>query len=53
MAHQGDIRTEKNQKKSAIEPDKPNINYIAYFSYYPPPWNQLVSWDASFQFNEV
>lgn len=48
MVHQGDIRA--GNKK---EPDKPNINYFAYFSYYPPPWNQLVSWDASFQFNEV
>lgn len=42
MAHQGDIRAGK-KLKSAIEPDKPNINYFAYFSYYPPPWNQLVS----------
>lgn len=41
------------EQKSAIEPDKPNINYFAYFPYNPPPWNQLASWDASFQFNEV
>lgn len=51
--HTKEILELKKQKKSAIEPDKPNINYFAYFSYYPPPWNQLVSWDASFQFNEV
>lgn len=41
------------EQKSAIEPDKLNINYFAYFSFFPPPWNQLESWDASFQFNEV
>lgn len=52
MAHQGDITAER-KLESGIEPDKPNINYFAYFSYYPPPWNQLVSWDAPFQFNEV
>ena len=53
MANYSLKKKEREKLEFAIESDKPNINYSAYFSYHPPPWNQLVSWDASFQFNEV
>lgn len=53
VSHKGDVKEESGKINLQLGPDKPNINYFAYFSYYQPPWNQLVSRDASFHPNEV